>query len=115
VEASAGIWPFQHREQEGNPLPHLEERYRKNASFVAAEIADGLILVPIRDNVRDLADVYTCNETAARIWALVDGQRSAQEIWRQIAAEFEVGEEEARQDVAAFLGQLESAGAVQRA
>jgi hypothetical protein len=82
---------------------------------VAAEVGDGLILVPIRDNVRDLENVYTFNETAACIWALIDGQRSVQGIRDEVVAEFEIGAEEAERDVVAFLDQLESAGAVQRA
>lgn len=78
------------------------------------EIGSGFILVPIRQNAGDLEDVYTLNETASRIWELVDGQRSVDHIRDQIVSEFEVDGQLAGQHVTEFLGQLEAAGAVER-
>ena len=95
-------------------MPHLDERYQKDPSMVFREIAGEMILVPIRQNVGDLESIYTFNETAARIWELIDGQRSVREIRDRIVAEFEVEEEEAEQDLFELLTQLESFGAVER-
>jgi hypothetical protein len=95
-------------------LPRLDERYQKDPSMVSREVAGEMILVPIRQNVGDLESIYTLNETAARIWALIDGQRSMREIRDQIVEEFEVGEDEAQRDLIELLGQLEAIGAVER-
>jgi hypothetical protein len=95
-------------------VPTLDQRYERDASLVSTEIAAGLLLVPIRDHVRDLDDVYTLNETAARIWALVDGRRSLRDIRDCLVAEFDVGPEEALRDVTEFVSQLEAAGALRR-
>ena len=95
-------------------MPQLDVCYRKSLSIVSREIAGEMILVPIRQNVGDLESIYTLNETAARAWELIDGQRPALSIRDQIVAEFEVGTEEAEQDLIELLAQLESFGAVER-
>ncbi|MBU0494844.1 MAG: PqqD family protein [Chloroflexi bacterium] len=96
------------------PLSLLDERYQKDPSIVAREIAGEVLLVPIRQNVGDLESLYRLNETAARMWALVDGQRTVGEIRDAIVAEFDIGPEQAQQDVTEFVAQLETIGAVAR-
>jgi hypothetical protein len=95
-------------------LTQLDACYRKSPSIVSREIAGETILVPIRQNVGDLESIYTLNETAACAWALIDGQRPVQAIRDGIVVEFEVGVEEAEQDLLELLAQLESFGAVER-
>jgi hypothetical protein len=51
-------------------------------------------------------EVKVLNEVGARIWSLVDGRRSIEEIAKQIFAEFKVSQPEAEQDVADFIQQL---------
>jgi hypothetical protein len=51
-------------------------------------------------------EVKVLNEIGARIWSLVDGRRSIEEIAKQIFAEFKVSQPEAEQDVADFIQQL---------
>jgi hypothetical protein len=92
----------------------LDDRYRKSESVVSREIAGEVILVPIRRNVGDLESIYTFNETASRIWALIDGQHTAREIRDQIVAEFEVEADEAGQDLSELLSQLASIQAVEK-
>jgi hypothetical protein len=96
-------------------LHSFQERFRKSPSIVTRDIAGEIILVPIRQHVGDLDSVYTLNETASRIWALIDGQRSVGDIRDAIVAEFETGPDEAGPDVVALLGQLQAAGAVEKA
>ena len=89
-------------------MPALDERYQKSDDIVSRDIAGETILVPIRNNVGDLESIYTLNETAARVWSLLDGQRTVREIRDAIVAEYEVEQEEAEQDVLELLAQLES-------
>ena len=91
----------------------LEAVYLQDPSIVSRNIAGEMILVPIRSNVGDLDSIYTLNETAARIWELLDGEHSLGAVRDAIVAEFEVEQEEAVQDVLALIAQLESIGAVQ--
>ena len=91
----------------------LDAIYLQDPSIVSRNIAGEMILVPIRSNVDDLESIYTLNETAARIWELLDGEHSLGAVRDAIVAEFEVEQEEAAQDVLALVAQLESIGAVQ--
>jgi hypothetical protein len=95
-------------------LIQLDACYRRAPSIVSREIAGETILVPIRKNMGDLESIYTLNETAAYAWELIDGQRSVQTIRDEIVGEFEVGADEAEQDLLKLLAQLESFGAVER-
>jgi hypothetical protein len=93
-------------------MPQLDERYQKDAAMVSRQIAGEVILVPIRKNVGDLESIYTLNDTAACVWALLDGQHTRAEICEQVAAEFEVSSEEAAHDLDELLTQLVEIGAV---
>ncbi len=48
------------------------------------------------------------NPTAARVWELIDGQRSVAQIAGCLAAEFRISAERALQDVDDFISQLVS-------
>lgn len=85
----------------------LDKVYTKSDSIVSRRIADEFILVPIRQNVGDLESIYTLNETAARIWELIDGKMKVGEIREKIVEEFEVTSEEAEKDIMEHLQQLE--------
>ena len=90
----------------------LEKIYSKSDSIVFRKIADEFILVPIRQNVGDLESIYTLNETAARIWELIDGKIKVEEIKEKIIEDFEVTPEEAEKDLIGHLRQLEGIKAI---
>jgi len=75
------------------PIPHPQ---------AAARVIDGEAVVVLAES----GEVQVLNEVGSRIWELMDGQRSAADIARAIAAEFDVSPEEASADTAEFLGQL---------
>ncbi len=89
-----------------------EKVYKKSDSFVFRKIADEYILVPIRQNVGDLESIYTLNETAARIWELIDEKTKVREIIENMVGEFEVTPEEAEKDIMENLRQLEEIKAI---
>jgi hypothetical protein len=93
-------------------MDFLERVYKKTDSIVSRKIADELILVPIRQNVGDLESIYTLNETAARIWELIDGKTTVREIRERIVEEFEVTSEEAEKDLVEHLQQLQGIKAI---
>ena len=92
----------------------LDKVYSKSDSIVFRKIADEVILVPIRQNVGDLESIYTLNETAARIWELIDGKIKVKEIKEKLIEEFEVTPEEAEKDIVEHLMQLEEIKAIVR-
>ena len=84
----------------------LSTVYRRNQRVISRKIVDELILVPVRESVVEMERLYTLNDVAARIYELIDGERSVGDIADAIASEFEVTLEEARTDVSGFLEQL---------
>jgi hypothetical protein len=92
--------------------PGLGARYARDPDFVFRRIAEEIILVPIRRNMGDLESIYSLNETAARVWELLDGRRTLGEIVDALVQEFEVASATAETDLRALLGQLAEAGAI---
>ena len=94
-------------------MDFLEKVYNKKSdSIVSRKIGDEFILVPIKQDVGDLESIYTLNETAARIWELIDGKMKVREIKEKILQEFEVTPNEAESDLIEHLQQLEGIRAI---
>jgi hypothetical protein len=64
----------------------------------------GLVVLAMRREIKVL------NPVGIRVFALLDGTRSEAEIARVVAEEFDVTEETAASDVAAFLRELRENG-----
>lgn len=80
----------------------------RDENLVFRRIGDETILVPIRQGSPDATILYVLNDTAARIWTLMDGLRDVRAIAEEITREFEVSIEEAEADVRSFLAAIES-------
>lgn len=93
-------------------MNYMGKCYQKDPNMVSRRIADEFILVPIRQNAGDLESIYTLNETAARIWELIDGKMKVEEIKEKLIEEFEVSPEEAEKDIIEHLQQLEEIKAI---
>ncbi|MFT3841407.1 MAG: PqqD family protein [Myxococcaceae bacterium] len=63
--------------------------------------------------VADTPQLRGVNETAARVWELIDGQRPVSSICEAIAGEFDAPREQIDRDVVGFLEQLLSWGWVE--
>ena len=86
--------------------------YIKNPSFVSRKIAEEYILVPIQQKASDIDCIYTLNEVGGRIWDLVDGERTVEQIRDTIVQEYEVCVEEAVTDIIELFQQLSEVNAV---
>jgi len=95
-------------------MDFLDKVYKKSDSIVSRKIADEFVLVPIRQNVGNLENIYTLNDVAARIWELIDGKRSIGEIKKKICQEFEATPEAAEKDIREFLSKLEKVEIIER-
>jgi hypothetical protein len=90
----------------------MTKRYNKNSSTVSRKVANEIVLVPIRQNVGDLQNIYTMNEVGSRIWELLDSGEEVADIILTISSEYEVEKTQAEADVIDFLEHLESVGAI---
>jgi hypothetical protein len=91
----------------------LQARYRKSDSFVYRDIAGEAVLVPIRSSTADLDNLYVLNDVASRIWELLDGQRSLEQIVGSICDEYDVCSEVAKADTVEFIEELGNLGGIE--
>lgn len=82
---------------------------RRSPDVVCRQVGPESILVPVRGNVGNLDFVYTLSPVAARVWNLLDGSRSLDEVVDAICAEYDVDRETARRDLEELLVSLEEA------
>ena len=75
--------------------------------LVKREIAGDVILVPVGKTVYETNGLFVLNELGAFIWDLLEDASDAEEICRAVLENYEVSEEEARNDVREFLAKLE--------
>jgi hypothetical protein len=89
-------------------IPHPDRIVSRHMQ-TASRVIDGeaVILRPM-DNV-----ILSLNETGTRIWELLERSQSVSSILRTICAEFEVDEDTAAADVAAFLTEMQGKGLIE--
>lgn len=92
-------------------------RWRRASGVVTRRVAGELVLVPVAGagagQARDTR-FFVLNETAERLWSLLETPRSPDELARHLTNEFEVDASRARADVDAFLADLDAQGAILR-
>lgn len=88
--------------------------FRRTEDVVCRGVGAESILVPIRNNVGNLDFVYTLSPVAARVWSLLDGFRTADEVIDAICAEYEVDRATAQADMAALMTDLAGVSLVAR-
>lgn len=82
---------------------------RRSADVVCRQVGPESILVPVRGNVGNLDFVYTLSPVAARIWTLLDGTRSLDEVADILCSEYDVDRDTAAADVAELVASLTEA------
>ena len=83
---------------------------RRNRAAPSRVIDGAAVVVQTR-----LAEVAMLNEVGTAVWGAIDGTRSEDDIAALIAGQFEVTQDQAVRDVAAFVDELVSAGLVELA
>jgi hypothetical protein len=98
----------------GNPatVNSMDAVYEKSDAVVFRRIADEGLLVPIRRTSNDVDCFYTLNETASRIWDLIDGRRSLEHIVTVVVEEFNVSPDDCRKDVLELICRFEHVRAI---
>jgi hypothetical protein len=94
-------------------LKHPSARYVQNTNIVRRDIADEILLVPIRGELADMQRIFALDETSDFIWQRLDGQRSVEEILTAILEDFDVGADQASADLDTFIQELLDADLIQ--
>ncbi|MDO8526870.1 MAG: PqqD family protein [Deltaproteobacteria bacterium] len=87
--------------------------YQKHSNMVSRRIMDEVILVPISRNAADMQNIYSLNSTGARVWDLLDGKNSAEQILQTLVEEHEVDAQTVRSDFDSLMADLREIGAVE--
>ena len=85
---------------------------RKNPDVVTRVIEDETILMPIYKTSDEINCIYTLNESASRMWQMIDGKRTLGEIKQQILNEFDVTPDELEKEMRPLLKDLKEIRAV---
>jgi hypothetical protein len=81
-------------------------RRHSEASFRAMGDEGGLVVMPTQREVKVL------NPVGIKVFSMLDGTHSEEQIVEAVADEFEVAVDQAAEDVRAFLGELRRNGMV---
>jgi hypothetical protein len=92
----------------------LKTRYRRSESVAHRQIADEVLLVPIRTDPGQNLKIYTLNKTAAAIWDWLDGERDLSQLLVLLCGRFQVEEGTALRDLEDCCLDLEAFGAIER-
>lgn len=87
---------------------HLKDAVVTKNQEALYRIIDGkAVVVPLKKKQAIKEKVIVLNETATRVWELIDGSRSVTDIVLQITREFDIDAARASSKVNAFILNLE--------
>lgn len=86
--------------------------FRKNPDMVTRKIEDETILVPIFRTSDELNCIYTLNESASRIWDMIDGENTVAGIKEKILKEFDTTVNETQKELLGLVKDLKGIKAV---
>lgn len=84
----------------------LLRSYPARAPGVAFRVVDGEALIVDGR----LGKIYSLNPVGSVLWGMVDGRTSMQEMVSALSAQFDVDRQQAYEDLAVFVGELEAKG-----
>ncbi len=92
----------------------INHRFEKNPLIAWRAIDGVVVIVPIKQPGPEISKLYRLKDpVSTRIWELVDGERTVQEILQVVCQEFDTEEKGAKKDLVKFLKHLKSVGAIQ--
>ncbi len=74
--------------------------------LILREVAGETILIPYGKTVYDANGLFALNELAAFLWGKLPDAETEEDLLAAVLEEYEVGEAEARADIAEFLEKL---------
>src|SRR5579872_3240499 len=95
------------------PSNFENQRFVRSRSVVSRLIGGETLVVPVRGKVGDLASIYSFNGCGSLIWDLLESPVSLADLASAVEREYEVTEQQARQDVMKFVEDMFSVGLVQ--
>ncbi len=88
------------------------EVYEKTKPAVVREVDGEQVLVEMDESGKEMLRVHLVNEVGARIFELINGSRSLQDLSREICREFDGDPDHIESDVKTFISELCSMGQI---
>jgi hypothetical protein len=89
-------------------IMNLEQLSKLKTKFVAREVGNELILVPLTGNVAQMDKLFTLNETAKFIWENMNGKSTVEQIQHLVTETFDIDATRATMDIENFITRLET-------
>jgi hypothetical protein len=89
-----------------------QDTFIRSDAVVSRLIGGDTLVVPVRGGVGDLASIYSFNAVGTTIWEALAQPVSVEELAGLIEREYEIGRDQAEQDLELFLGEMNSAGLI---
>jgi hypothetical protein len=83
---------------------------KRTPDVIERTVADETFLLPVRGELARTVEMFALSEVGRFVWQRADGSRGIPELAAEVVREFDVSEERAQADVAAFVEQLRSYG-----
>lgn len=84
----------------------------KNPDIVSRQFEEETILMPIYKTSEDINCIYTLNKDAARIWNLIDGKNTVDDIKKIIFSEFDISKRQLDRKLVSLIKDLKEIKAV---
>jgi hypothetical protein len=88
----------------------LDQPWRRANAVAERTVGGETVLIPIRTSPRERVSVLTLNEVGTFVWARLFGPTIPRAIAQAVTDEFEVGLDEAIDDLSSFLERLRELG-----
>ncbi len=80
--------------------------FKKNPDIVTRKIDKETILVPIYKTSKEMNCIYTLNPAASKVWELIDGKKSLNDIKDAISGKFDSSDVEIDKEIARLIKDL---------
>ncbi|MCE5175437.1 MAG: PqqD family protein [Bacteroidales bacterium] len=81
----------------------IRDLNKLKSQFVTRQVGNELVLVPLSNNVSNMKELFTMNETGRFIWENLTEKMTVDKLAEKLMQEFEVDEETAIKDIKLFL------------
>jgi hypothetical protein len=85
---------------------NINEIAAAKINFVARAVDEELVLVPLRNNVADMTEIFNLNEVGHFIWSEIHEGATVESLTEKIVSEYDVETAVAHADLGEFLKDL---------
>lgn len=80
----------------------------KKEQFAARKVGEELVLVPLKNNIAQMTEMFTLNPVAAFIWENINDQTTETDLIQKIVEEFDIDIQTAKDDLMQFVSEINS-------